>query len=286
MRWICLLPIIMAISCVPKKQKKQKVVMDSPGLLCFWDFQNERDNGLTSKGVYNYTLTERNGQIERSPDGIFGSNSLKIKRGQWLDIKRKDCPGLDIDGKSGVSIIAWIKREADNPWQFIAGMWNERDKQRQYGMFMSGSKKTNYISMTRTPAEHQIHGYVSDVGGATPGKSASFSYGTGKTFINKNEWYMVAYTYDNEYIRVFVNGELDSLKNHNPFKWNKPIFKGEQNGSDFTVAERAIKEWSGYPEQENPPENDGFGGYMGGLAVFDRALSPEQLLDIYKTTMP
>ncbi len=119
-----------------------------------------------------------------------------------MNIKRENCPGLHINGRSEVSIVAWIKRKADNPWQFITGMWDERDQLRQYGMFMSGSKKTNYISMDRTRAEHQIHGYVSNVGTATPGKPFCFSYRTGKTFINKDEWFMVAYTNDNEYIRV------------------------------------------------------------------------------------
>ena len=59
-------------------------------------------------------------------------------------------------------MVAWIKREADNPWQFIAGMWNERDAKRQYALFSCGTKMTNYKTLERVPAKNQAQGYVSD----------------------------------------------------------------------------------------------------------------------------
>jgi hypothetical protein len=73
-----------------------------------------------------------------------------------------------------VTVIAWIKRRTDVHWQYITGMWNEHDKARQYALFTSGHKQTNALTMERTPADNQAHGYVSDVGGATPGHPFCF----------------------------------------------------------------------------------------------------------------
>lgn len=273
--------------------------LDVPDLIAFWDFQPHGDGSdLTSRGPYHYTLEEMNGPIRRESDGAFGPSGLDIVRGQWLRIKRKDCPALDIHGQQEVSVVAWIKRRADNHWQYIAGMWDEGDKRfkgkvsgegkgapaRQYALFLNGHKQADYQSLTRTDADKQVHGYVSDSGGATPGKPFSFSYATGETFIEKDTWYMVAYTYDREALRVYVNGELDRNGNYNPFYWNKPIHNGGENGADFTVAQRSVPSWPNYPEG-TPGNKVGFGGVLGGLAVYRRALKPEELRKLYESTM-
>jgi hypothetical protein len=208
------------------------------GLICFWDFQKLDKGGYASKGPSNYLLLPMNGPIGLAKDGIFGEHSLEIKRGQWLYIKRKDCPALNIHGKDEVSIVAWIKRKSDAPWQYIVGMWNERNSLRQYALFTCGRKMTDHKTLERVKAENQVHGYVSDVGGATPGKPYCFSYATGKSKITINKWIMIAFTYDQERLKVYFNGKLDNNGNYNPFAWNKPIFDGKENGSDFTVAQR------------------------------------------------
>ena len=273
--------------------------LDIPDLLTFWDFQRSNEGSdLTSQGSYQYTLEEMNGPIKREDDGVFGSSGLDITRGQWLRIKREDCPALDIHGKDEVTIVAWIKRRADNHWQYIAGMWDEGAERfmgkvrgkgegapaRQYALFLNGHKQADYKSLTRTDADNQVHGYVSDSGGATAGKPFSFSYATGGTFIEKDTWYMIAYTYDHEALRVYVNGELDRNGNYNPFYWDKPIHDGGEDGSDFTVAQRGVPSWPDYPKGE-PGNKVGFGGVLGGLAVYKRALAPEELKDLYASTL-
>jgi len=249
-------------------------------LICFWDFQEDTHGDLTSKGPYRYTLEEMNGPVNRNTDGIFG-NSLEIIRGQWLRIKQEDCPALDIHGKQQVSIVAWVKRRSDVHWQYIAGVWDEHNAARQYALFTCGHKQTDYTTLTRTDAEHQAHGYVSDVGGATPDRPFCFSYATGKSKLTYDQWAMIAFTYDHNAIKVYFNGKLDENSNYNPFVWDKPIYNGE---ADFTVAQRAVPSWPGYPE--GMPENKvGFGGLLGGLAVFNRAITADEITRLYQSTM-
>ena len=272
--------------------------LDIPDLVAFWDFQaHDPGSDLTSQGPYQYTLEEMNGPIKRENDGVFGASGLAIDRGQWLRIKREDCPALDIHGKEEVTIVAWIKRRADNHWQYIAGMWDEGDRRfkgkthgvgpgapaRQYALFLNGHKQVDYKRLTRTDADNQVHGYVSDSGGATPGKPFCFSYATGQSLLEKDSWYMIAYTYDHRTLRVYTNGELDSNGHYNPFHWDKPIYDGGKDGADFTVAQRSVPSWPDYPEG-TPSNKVGFGGVLGGLAVYRRALRPEELKTLYAST--
>ena len=97
---------------------------------------------------------------------------------------------------------------------------------------------------------------------------------------------MIAFTYDQKEIRVYFNGELDANEGCNPFPWDKPILDPGEKGADFTVAQRALPAWPGYPDAEAPTHKEGFGGLLGGLAVYKRALKAEELRSIYNKTMP
>ena len=287
-KYLAIKLIVLLISynqLVAQREKEPTATPESiPDLVCFWDFQPTTKGDLTSRGAYNYTLTEMNGPIVRNEEGIFGPASLEIEREQWLRIKHQDCPGLDRHGQQEVTIVAWVKRKTDVVWQYIAGMWNERDAKRQYALITCGHKQSDYRTLNRTDAQYQPHGYVSDVGGATPGHPFCFSYATGAHQIPEDEWAMIAFTYDHEAIRVYFNGELDANGNSNPFYWNKPILDGGENGADFTVAQRAVRTWPDYPEGA-PGNKVGFGGTLGGLAVYNRALTEKEMQGLYKATM-
>lgn len=257
---------------------------DIPGLLCFWDFQGAGEERLLSRGKHAYSLKEMHGEIATEPEGVFGPAALKILPLQWLMIKRKDCPGLEIHGARPVSMVAWIKRRHDGIWQYIAGVWNERDAKRQYALFTCGHMQTDFVTMERSPVRYRAHGYVSDLGGATPGKPYCFSYATGKTVLEKERWHMVAFAYDQKTLRVYVDGKLDANGNSNPFSWDKPIFDGGEAGADFTVAQRPLPQWPGYPDVK-PTHHEGFAGLLGGLAVYDRALDENEMADLYQATL-
>ena len=269
---------------------------DVPGLLAFWDFQEPAGTPRLSKGRYAYALEEMNGPIRRADDGVFGPHSADLDWGQWLRAKREDAPGLDLHGsEQEVTVVAWVKRESDRVWQYIAGVWDEGDAAhqgeasgtgegapgRQYGLFMSGAWQTDHTTYERTRAEHQAMGYVSATGGATPGHPFAFDYATGATFLEQDRWYMLAYTFNGEALRVYVDGQLDANGNYNPFPYDGPIYEG---GADFTVALRRVPKWPAYPE--GVPENAaGFDGRLGGLAVYGRALTSEEVAGLYQATL-
>lgn len=258
---------------------------DVPGLVCFWDFQND-GGSWTSEGRAAYALQEKNGPIKAVEGGVFGKNALRIDLGQWMAIPREKCPELNFTGEDSVSIVAWIKPDNEEHWGYIAGMWNETDELRQYALFVHGAWATHSTTMERTRVDRRTHAYVSDVGGATPGKKFCFSYATGKSELETGEWAMVAMTYDGKFLRAWLDGKLDENGDANPFPWDKPIFDpGDEKGSDFTVAQRAVPKWPGYPEEEASPHKAGFSGVLGGLAVFDRALSAEEMKGLYEATL-
>lgn len=284
-----LLVLVFFLSCKqpPGKQNTAEVSpVNIYNVICFWDFQEGYDGAvnLTSTGSQQYTLTEMNGPIRQVEDGVFGPSALEIKRGQWLRILREDCPALNIHGMQEVSMVAWIKRRVDVHWQYIAGMWDEQNAARQYALFTSGHKQSDYTTLERIDANHQPHGYVSEVGGATPGRPFAFSYATGGTTLEEDQWYMIAFTYDHEVIKVYTNGDLDENGNYNPFYWSKPIYDAGADGGDFTVAQRSVPSWPDFPKGV-PGNKVGFGGILGGLAVYNRALKPTEIYSLYESTM-
>jgi hypothetical protein len=252
------------------------------GLICLWDFQEEADQDRIARGPHRYALQERQGPIRRVEGGVLGPLCARIERGQWLVIPRSDCPALNIHGQGAqYTILAWVQRRSDTYWHFIAGMWNETDAMRQYAMFYSGGAKTDWRTFTRTPARYQPHAYISVEGGASPGKPFCFSYATGSTVLQRDRWYFLAATYDQKALRMYVDGRLDELENCNPFEFaGKPIFDGAAGGADFTVGHRKIPSWSDYP-QGRPPQ-EGFDGLISGLAVYNRALSADEIAAIHR----
>jgi len=289
----------MPVEIEDKKDTKVSPV-DIPGLLTFWDFQEPASRDRVSVGRYKYALKEMNGPIERVQNGVFGTYCANFKWGQWFRIKRENAPGLDLHGDDQeVTMITWIQRESDRIWQYVAGVWNEGDEKfkgkpnatgpgapaRQYAMFISGYWQNDYTTYERTKAEHQPMGYISPYGGATPDHPFAFDYATGKTRLEQDRWYMVAFTFDGEVIKVYVDGQLDENGNYNPFYYDGPIYDGGKEGADFTVAQRDHPKWPDYPEG-TPDHNEGFDGKIAGLAVYDRALTVEEIRTIYSSTMP
>jgi hypothetical protein len=83
---------------------------------------------------------------------------------------------------------------------------------------------------------------------------------------------MISMTYDGQYIRVYLDGKLDSMQHANPFPYEEGIFDGGIDGANFTVGSNSVRD---------AMENN-FVGKIGGLAVFDRALTEEQLTQMYE----
>lgn len=242
-----------------------------PNLLCFWDFQEAAGEARISKGPQPYALKEMNGAVERADGGVFGAYSARLKKGKWFSIARKDCPALDLHGKDArVSVVAWIKRSGTTPWQSLGGVWDESRAKRQYYLFLNATSVTDARTLTRTPVKDRIHGHVSSAGGATPNEKYCVTYSTGATAIPLNEWQCVAMSYDGKFSRVYVNGKLDTLEHSNPFPYDEGLFDAGADGADFTVGSNSV---GGKP-------SNFFDGWLGGLAVYNRALSDDEMLKL------
>jgi hypothetical protein len=242
-------------------------VLNTPGLVAFWDFQEPAGEPRRSL-VGDFALEEREGPVARADDGVFGPHSARLKTGQWLMIPRARIGALDIHGpQAQVSVVAWVKREAKSSWQALAGVWGETQKKRQYCLFLNAPRGTRADEMVRYPLANRIHGHVSAIGGPTPGDKFCITYSSGATEISFGEWHCLAMTYDGKASRVYVNGRLDALEHYNPFPYPDGLFDGGPDGADFTVgAVHRGGEWGNF-----------FGGQFGGLAIFSRALDEAEL---------
>lgn len=253
-------------------------VMKTPGLVAFWDFQEEAGNARVSKGAdKRYELEEMKGPVMRVEGGLFGGYAARLVRGQWLMVPRAKIGALDIHGKDAqVTVMSWIKRGDKKAWQALAGVWDETHKKRQYCLFLYGTTATNAQEMKRYPVKDRIHGHVSAVGGPTVGEKYCITYSTGATEIGFERWYCVAMSYDGKQSKVYVNGKLDAWEYRNPFPYQDGLFDGGEEGADFTVgAVHRGGEWGNF-----------FDGTMAGVAVYDRALSEEEIKQLAARTLP
>ncbi|WP_339613764.1 LamG-like jellyroll fold domain-containing protein [uncultured Rubinisphaera sp.] len=217
-------------------------------------------------------LLEHNGPVKTLEAGPFGS-AIKINQGQWLSIPREKIGPLDIHGPDAqVTVVAWIHRNKTSYWQAIAGVWDETRGKRQYCLFLNASKQTDYRTMTRVPSKDRFQGHVSAVGSKTPNDEACITYATSGQTVPMEGWHSLAMTYDGKEVRLYLNGELSEAEGMNPFLYPEGLFDGGQEGADFTVGSVNV---AGKP-------GNFLGATLGGIAVFDRALTASEIKSLPK----
>lgn len=251
-----------------------EAVIDIQGLAAFWDFREQAGEKRQSLANPPLALQEVGGPISRVQEGPFGT-AIKIKSGQWLRVPRKELGPLNIHGpQAAVTVVAWIQRERTAPWQAIAGVWDETRKKRQYCLFLNAASKTDHRTMTRTPCKDLFQGHVSAVGGPTPGERFCITYASSASKVPFEDWQCLALTYDSKEVRLYLNGRLDAAEGNNPFPYADGLFDGGEDGGEFTVGSVSV---GGKP-------GNFFGGKIGGLAVFSRALTADEILNLHKST--
>jgi hypothetical protein len=142
----------------------------------------------------------------------------------------------------------------------------------------------NRSTQITNPVQERTSGHVSQYGGSTPGYNACYEVSLGDTLVASNQWSCVALTYDGEFIRSYYHGRFDGVDPHPPppYKMGNPyyaphgIFDGGADGADLTVSAVSVSGKMG----------NWFEGQLGGLAVYSRALTPEELLRLAKPTLP
>ncbi len=232
-----------------------------PSLAAFWDFQEAAGERRVAKGPHPYELQEMAGTIERVEDGIFGPYSAILQEGDWFRVPREEASSLNIYGyHAEVTVAAWVKRSptSQSHCEFIAGIWNETNEKRQYGLF---------LNLAIWDSAEQVCGHVSSIGGPTPGYIYCMDASIGQSRVPLDQWQFIAFTYDGEYARSYLNGKLDAREGFNPYPYKGGLFDGGASGADFTV---------GAVDRSGEIGNY-YAGQIGGLAVFRQALTEQEI---------
>lgn len=243
-------------------------------LVAYWDFSEREGEAKKSKGLATYSLEEYSQcPIPVIQDGPLSGRSIFLNGTNYLSIPYSETGHLNIKNNQ-VTVIAWIKWSGEGTG-FVGGMWNEYEDggKRQYGLFVNLPKN----------GKDRVCGHISQTGKATPPFPHSIDYSASKQLVPYNEWCCIAFTYDGEYIKSYFNGKFEERESE--YIHNTKGFEGYPNGlmqvknpyyfsdglgnagSDFTVGAVLL----------HVGMKNFFKGQIGGLAVFNRALTEKEI---------
>ncbi len=295
--------------CAGQPTGDASVVEKMPGLVAFWTFGEAAGQPRASQGAKEkHPLAEVDGPIARAEVGPFSGYSAELNGKQYFRIPYDETGDLNIAGPDAqVSMFAVVKVHNLQQSRTIAGMWsegkgaNDDTGTRQYALLMN---------MPTYGAPKQLTPHISSEGGVTRRADGTAfpwccDYAASRSQVPEDKWCTLGFTYDGQYIRAYVNGvleerPLDAVKDKrtdkyftkegpagkdrgmNPFYHGRGIFKYDaaQHAktkippSPFTVGARhAVGKTTG----------EATIGLFGGLAVFDRALSDEEMKWLHET---
>lgn len=264
---------------LPDKGSIIIVIQKTPNLVAVWDFKEEAGQARKARGMAEFPLKEKDGTLSRISEGPLSGYSSVFDSDSYLSLPNAETGPLNIFGKKqGVTVVAWVKW-AGRQTGFVGGMWNEHQDggHRQYGLF---------ISLPYYNGRDQVCGHISQSGKPTSPFPYSIDYSASKQTVPTNKWVCVAFTYDGKEIRSFLNGIYEArspeliahtigfdgysnglVQSKNPYAFTDGI---GNNGSDFTVGTVLLKTGMG----------NRFRGQIGGLAVYRRALTTDELLEL------
>lgn len=281
-----------------------QVVTRTPGLVAFWTFAEEPGQPRVSTGTKEpHPLKEVGGPIMRVEGGPFSGFSAELDGKKYFRIPYAETGDLNIAGPTAqVSMFAVVRIVNLKQSRTIAGMWtegkgaNDDSGTRQYALLMN---------MPTYGGNRQLVPHVSSEGGVTRRADGSAfpwccDYAASVSEVPEEEWCTLGFTYDSKWITAYVNGVAEPRildpkadkrtdpyftqegpnggdRGMNPYYHGRGIFKFDPEkhaekkpggGSDFTVGARyAVGSMLG----------EATIGRFGGLAVFDRALSAEEM---------
>lgn len=270
---IGLIMLLVTLTFSSAYPQRLKPILQTKGLVALWDFKEPAGEVRNALGKGEFPLKEQNGTLPRISEGPLSGYSTQFTGdGTYLMLPHDQTGQLNIHGvNQGVTVMAWVKWTGEQTG-FVGGMWNEYQDggKRQYGLF---------VSLPHYNGKNQVCGHISRTGKPTPPFPYSIDYSASKQEVPPNQWVCLAFTYDGKLIKSYCNGIFikrePELINHtmgfegypnglmqskNPYIFPDGI---GNNGSDFTVGAVLLKGGMG----------NFFKGQIGGLAVFDRALS-------------
>jgi len=163
---------------------------------------------------------------------------------------------------------------AQPPWSHGPG----DNGKRQYCLF---------LNLGIWNSAEQVCAHVSSIGGATPGYRYCMDAAIGKTPVPFDQWECVGTTFDGTFARAHLNGKPDERGDRNPYRYEGGLFDGGPDGADFTVG--AVARPERVDENRVPHGHaiaNNFAGLLGGLAVFGRALTEDELAGLAAWTTP
>lgn len=291
------------------------VVERTPNLVAFWTFGEAAGEPRLSVGTpQKHALQEVSGPIPRVDGGPFSGFAAELNGKQYFKIPYAETGDLNISGPTAqVSMFAAVRVVDLNHSRTIAGMWSEGKGadddtgSRQYSLLMH---------MPAYGGSRQLTPHISSEGGVTRRADGSAfpwcaDYAATRREVPEDEWCTLGFTYDSRYIRAYINGiceerPLDAAKDKrtdryftqegpalhekagaqdrgmNPYYHGRGIFAYDaakhakskpDGGSDFTVGARFAG--GSYTIEATR-------GRFGGLAVFNRALSADEMLKLHK----
>ena len=259
-------------ACSPIKVR-ENAVEKTGGLVAFWDFS---DSFKSKCGNYNMSNI---GEVKISDDGPVSGHSAVFSGKNYLALPYAKTGNLNVK-TNAVTVVAWVNWEGEGTG-FVGGMWNEYQDggKRQYGLF---------ISLPYYNGADQVCGHISKTGKPTPPFPFSIDYSASAQKVPHNKWVCAAFTYDGKYIRSYLDGKFverpkEPIKHTKGFPgYPDGLFQSKNpyyfpdgigdNGSDFTIGAVLLKKGMG----------NFFKGKIGGLAVYNRALSDLEIAEISK----
>lgn len=311
MLWaVAVLFLFAVLPCSAGEPTGDRTVVDrTPGLVAFWTFGEEPGQRRISAGTaQKHALQEVSGPIARHDHGPFSGYAAELNGKQYFKIPYAETGDLNISGPTAqVSMYAVVRIVNLKQSRTIAGMWsegkgaNDDTGTRQYSLLMN---------MPTYGGPRQLTPHISSEGGVTRrGDGSPFlwcaDYAASRSEVPEEKWCTLGFTYDSQFIRAYVNGvceprPLNAMKDKrtdryftmegpdgrdrgmNPYYHGRGIFTYDPEkhaaskpggGADFTVGARyAVGSFLG----------EATIGRFGGLAVFNRALTDDEMLQLHQ----
>ena len=258
-----------------KANETEKRLSGINGLVSYWDFGEMRPP-YRSKGPYEAALSvgDPHGPVSVA-GGPLSGRALRFDGSNYLTLPYAQTGMLNVKSNQ-VTVVGWV-RWLRGQIGFVGGMWNEYQDggKRQYGLF---------VSLPHYNGANRVCGHISKAGGPTKHFPYSLDYSASAQEVPDGEWCCVAFTYDGKQIKSYLNGRFEPrpperidhtagfipdkpdglVHSKNPYCYPDGI---GDNGSDFTVGAVLLSRGMG----------NFFRGDIGGLAVFNRALTEQEL---------
>lgn len=197
----------------------------------------------TDRSGEGQTLTETSGDIPNSASvpSGYSGTSRDFEFGESEYLAGSTSGSLDITGHTGLTVAAWVKVENDTGPAHIVSKWDNVATYRQYAL--------------RIIIDNNFEFAVSNDGSTTVKVTATTKFSTG-TY----QHVVGVHDPDNDELRIYVDGSSDAT----PQAHSTGIYAGN---AAFSIGVENAQLY--------------YDGLMDEVIVFNRVLSPAEILEIY-----